>query len=45
VTPPQALRLIERALYNQATSSQEAQEEALSVLWDLALLGKDTRDS
>jgi len=43
VTPTAALRVIERALPNQATSSPEAQEEALSVLWDLVLLGKDDR--
>ena len=43
MTPTAALRLIEAAIYNQATSSHEAQEQALSVLWDLVLLGKDDR--
>jgi hypothetical protein len=45
VTPSQALRVIEAALYNQATSSIERQEEALDTLWNFVLLGEDERSA
>lgn len=44
MTPHQALRVIEREFrMNEGFEDELAREEALSVLWELVLLGTDDR--